>query len=100
MWHREPEPERAVCHTPQGLVTLSEIRRRYNDEDWTNRSAYDALPQPRGVAFRYAPHLLSQCNHSALHEFSTYRRSSLTQPTLPLFRGVFKGEWTSINSMY
>jgi len=87
---RHREPERAVCHTPQGLVTLSEIRRRHSDEDWTNRSAYDALPQPRGVSFRYAPHLLSQCNHTALHDFHTYRsvRPWLKRPNLPLFTGT------------
>lgn len=87
---RRREPERAVCHTDEGLVTLSEIRRRYSNEDWTNHSAYDALPQPRGVSFHYAPHLLSHCNHTALHDFHTYRRERpwLTRPNLPLFMGT------------
>ena len=41
----------------------------------TRLSAYDMIAQPAGVSFRWAPHLLEECNHSIFHRDSRLQGS-------------------------
>ena len=67
-------PRWAPCRGPTGeLVPLAAVRLAMGAAARSPRSAFDAVEQPAGVRFRWAPHLLTACDHIVFERLRSRR---------------------------